>query len=228
MSATKRIICLANSRKLSGRCVAGREIVDDTTFGAWIRPVGDRPHEEISWRERSYEDGSDPMVLDVIDIPLLEPRPGTFQRENWLLDPHWYWVKVDRVEPAALVGLVDSNGPLWLNRSSTRQGSNDRVSVDDAARLETSLSLVHVENLSLRVFAPSAAFGDTKRRVQASFDLADDRYSLWVTDPVYEDRFLARADGTYDLGPSFLTVSLGEPYEGFVYKLVAAIIEEPR
>lgn len=227
MPSTKRIICLANSRKRRGRCVAGREILSDA-WGGWIRPVSDRPHEEISWRERTYEDGSDPRVLDVIDVPLIEPRPGTFQRENWLLDPHWYWVKTDRVDPSALVELVDCNGPLWLNRSSTRQGMNDRVSVDDAAALETSLSLIHVEKLSIRVFTPGADFGDRRRRVQARFELGDAHYSLWVTDPVHERRFHAQADGTYDLGPSFLTISLGEPFEDYVYKLVAAIIEETR
>ncbi|MGH7707024.1 MAG: dual OB domain-containing protein, partial [Vulcanimicrobiaceae bacterium] len=36
----KRIVCLANSRKLQGRCVAGRELQKNGP-GAWIRPVSD-------------------------------------------------------------------------------------------------------------------------------------------------------------------------------------------
>ncbi|MFF9673890.1 hypothetical protein ACF1GS_19710 [Streptomyces eurythermus] len=31
--------------------------------------------------------------------------------------------------------------------------------------------------------------------------------------------------GTYRLGESFLTVSLGEEFKGYLYKMVAAIIE---
>jgi len=47
MATVKRIVCLANSRKLQGRCIAGREIVQGKP-GAWIRPVSAREHEEVS------------------------------------------------------------------------------------------------------------------------------------------------------------------------------------
>lgn len=40
--------------------------------------------------------------------------------------------------------------------------------------------------------------------------------------PEYERRFLSQPDGDYELGESYLTISLGEPYEGYCYKLVAA------
>ena len=56
---TKRIVCLANSRKLSGRCVAGRELVADRPE-AWVRPVSAREHQEVSEHERQYQDSSDP------------------------------------------------------------------------------------------------------------------------------------------------------------------------
>ena len=89
MTIVKRLVCLANSRKLSGRCVAGKELIQGVV-GGWIRPVSDRPKEEVSKDERQYEDGSDPRVLDLIDIPLREPRPKSYQSENWLLDPQFY------------------------------------------------------------------------------------------------------------------------------------------
>jgi hypothetical protein len=86
MPDVKRIACLANSRKPSGRCIAGIEVADQQRKG-WIRPVSDRPNQAVSEYERQYEDGSDPTVLDIIDVPLLRHTPHTFQRENWLLDP---------------------------------------------------------------------------------------------------------------------------------------------
>lgn len=67
MSITRRIVCLANSRKMQGRCVAGREL-NAGVAGSWIRPVSDRPAEEVSEYERQYQDGSDPRVLDIISV----------------------------------------------------------------------------------------------------------------------------------------------------------------
>ncbi|HXF07313.1 MAG TPA: hypothetical protein VNK45_02115 [Candidatus Acidoferrales bacterium] len=86
MTIVKRIVCLANSRKLNGRCVAGIEITRGNKRVGWIRPVSAREHEEVSEYERQYQDGSDPRVLDVIDVPLIAPKPKDYQQENWLLD----------------------------------------------------------------------------------------------------------------------------------------------
>ena len=80
------------------------------------------------------------------------------------------------------------------------------------------------------MFAPGAAFGNPKRRVQANFQHRGIRYALWVTDPVIERDYKARADGTYTIGECCLCVSLGEPLqkqngESCRYKLVAAVIQ---
>lgn len=34
----RRIVCLANSRKLSGRCIAGKELLSDKLIAAIIQP----------------------------------------------------------------------------------------------------------------------------------------------------------------------------------------------
>jgi hypothetical protein len=221
---TKRIVCLANSRKLSGRCIAGKENVDGKP-GGWVRPVSDREHEEVSELERRYEDGSDPKVLDLIDVPLIEARAHAFQRENWLLDPQYYWQKAGQVGWTNLQSLLDPVSDLWINGQSTFNGLNDKVDFSQAAQLQTSLRLIHVNELSLEVCAPGAAFGNSKRRVQGRFKYAGTHYHLWVTDPVYERRYLAQANGRYEIGECCLTISLGEPHEGFCYKLIAAVVE---
>lgn len=194
----------------------------------WIRPVSAREHEEVSEGERGYQNGEDPQVLDVIDVPVLEARPGTFQSENWLLDPGYYWSKVSRLDANDLGDYVDNEGALWLNVGSTMAGLNDEIPVEQANELTTSLTLVHVPAVRISVFSPGAAFGNPKRRVQARFKLGGDDYWLWVTDPTYERRYLAQDNGEYALGPCYMTVSLGEPYGGYAYKLVAAIIEGTR
>ena len=223
MPDVKRIVCLANSRKLHGRCVAGREWRDGCA-GRWIRPVSGREHQEVSEYERQYEDGSDPRILDVIDVPVLEARPRSFQSENWLLDPEYYWEKVGKLSWFDLPVLADPIAPLWRDGHSTYHGRNDKIPLELADSVGDSLRLVHVDNLQLSVFKPGEAFGNAKRRVQGRFRHAGSRYCLWVTDPAYERRYLAKLDGDYQIGECFLTVSLGEPFGGAVYKLIASII----
>ena len=225
MQDVKRIVCLANSRKLHGRCVAGREWIDGHS-GRWIRPVSAREHQEVSEYERQYEDGSDPRVLDIMDVPLLEPspEPARYQSENWLLDPEYYWEKVGRLSWFELPALADPVSPLWLDGHSTYHGQNDTIPLELADSVGDSLKLIHVDSLQLSVFKPGEAFGNTKRRVQGRFRHAGTWYCLWVTDPEYERRYLAKLDGEYPVDECFLTVSLGEPYAGSIYKLLASIM----
>jgi hypothetical protein len=197
--------------------------------------VSARPGEEVSEEERQYEDGSDPKVLDVIDVPLLEHRPHACQTENWLLDADRYWRRVRRADWNELQAHVEDPPTLWINTGSTYHGIHDEILQSDADTLPRSLYLIRVPRIDLTVFAPSAAFGNPKRRVQAKFLHAGVRYSLRVTDPLIERGFLARGDGDYAIGESCLTISLGEPFEKkgqwYRYKLVAAIVErdaEPR
>ena len=119
---------------------------------------------------------------------------------------------------------MDFAPTLWIDGYSTINGNNDRIPLDLAKSLSSSLLLVHVEQLQLSVLAPGEAFGSSKRRVQGRFQYAKKRYDLWVTDPAYERQYLKQDDGAYSLGPCYLTISLGEPWNDFCYKLIAAII----
>ena len=228
VSRSKRIVCLANSRKLSGRCIAGREWTEEEGVGSWVRSVSAREHQEVSEYERQYEDGSDPRVLDIIEIPVLEPLPRDCQTENWLLDPQHYWERTGTYSPLDLPALTDPVEPFWIDGYSTHHGRNDRIPVDSTDSITSSLRLIRVDELGLEVFMPGDAFGNTKRRVQGRFAHSGQEYAFWVTDPQYERRYLAKLDGSYRLGECYLTISLGEPHEGFFYKLIAALIEPDR
>lgn len=229
MTATKLIVCLANSRKHNGRCIAGVEIVGGRPAD-WVRPVSDRPGAEVSEYERQYPDGSDPRVLDLLEVPLLAPAPDAYQAENWLLDPDSYWERKGRVSWDQLAGLEDDEIPLWPDVApSTYHGASDRVRASEADRFADSLRLIRVADLTIRVFAPSAAFNNPKRRVQGDFTYLGTQYRVWVTDPVVERHYLAQADGTYEVGECYVTMSLGERADdGYCYKLIAAVITEER
>ena len=228
METVKSLLCLANSRKLNGRCVAGIELSGSNRRVAWIRPVSAREHEEVSEYERQYEDGSDPQVLDVMNVPLLEARPKNYQQENWLLDPDQYWQKVASSRWRELERLVDPVSPLWIDGYSTYNGRIDRIPLAQATGLTSSLRIIRVDGVRLSVFKPGEAFGNPKRRVQGGFRYSGTDYQLWITDPRYEREYLTKSDGDYDIGESYLTVSLGEPHNEACYKLIAAIMERAK
>ena len=188
--------------------------------------MSDRKTEEVSKSERQYKDGSDPQLLDIMNVSLLRPKikSESPQRENWLLDTDFYWEKHGRMHRRDLASLVDREEPLWLNTGSERNGLNYRIPVSFAGNLDSSLRLIQVEKLTLSVFAPGEYFGNPERRVQGQFRHAGDEYHFWVTDPEYERFYRNKGNGKYEIGVSFLTVSLSEPHEDYYYKFIAAII----
>lgn len=225
MLLVKRIVCLANSRKYAGHCVAGKNLDREST-GQWIRPVSERPFQAVSWDERQYRDGSEPRVLDIIALPVKNSQPNSYQSENWLVDPERHWAYAGTLSWRDLHAFAETPLSLWRNGSNTTHGLNDRVLFTEAKTMQRSLYLIGLAAISVRVFAPGVRFGETRRRVQASFTYRDVPYRLWITDPVLEQRYRACDDGVYPIGPCFATISLGEPVkDGYCYKLVAAIIE---
>ena len=220
----KRLVCLASSRKPQGRCIAGKELLADGRPGKWVRPVSGRENEGVSAWERRYRDGGEPRVLDVMDVPLLSAQPNSYQAENWVIASGRRWRRVDRMAWSQLAKLVDPLAPLWTNSHSTFHGTNDRVPMSAAENLDHSLRLVEVNQMRLFVSAPGADFDNPARKVQGRFRHGGTDYWLRVTDPEYERTYLEKPDGTYSIGKSLLTVSLGAPHEGYAYKLIAAII----
>jgi hypothetical protein len=187
---TKTLLCLANSRKPpNGRCVAGREI-SGASFGDWVRPVSARPTEEVSEEERRYEDGRDPEVLHVLDVPLAQPVPRHHQVENHQIDDGYYWGYERSATWPEVLRAVEQPATLWVNGYSTYNGHNDRVPDSIAFAQKSSLVLVRPEQLAICVVTEGATFGNPRRRVRARFQLNGVSYNFVVTDPVIERQYL--------------------------------------
>lgn len=219
----KRIVCLANSRKNNGHCVAGKELVGDSA-GKWIRPVSGRESRELTWAERAYKGMKDPAILDIIEVPLSRPLPENHQTENYLIEKGVVWQCAGALSHADLAGFADQPAQLWANGTSSRAGKNDRVDAASVLLFYGSLYLLHLPRLVARVGVPAVTHGRAKRKVYVDFALGGEEYSLPMTDPHVEKDYLARNNGEYVLEDTYITVSLSEPFAGQCYKLADSLI----
>lgn len=210
---TKIIICFANSRKPpSGRCIAGKELTP-AGVGPWIRPISARPTHELSEEERWYQNGQDPRVLDVIEVPIVGPRPHAYQVENFLIDDQFYWSSTARATKSQVMACLDSvTGPLWGVGSST-YGTNDRIDEHAAGSLGSSLKLVEVKDLKVTVGIEGAEFGNARRKVRGEFTLHGIPYRLSITDPTVEREYYQKSNGSYPVGHAILCLSRARPIE---------------
>ncbi|MFC7612603.1 hypothetical protein ACFQV2_01980 [Actinokineospora soli] len=218
---TKRFVCLANSRKHSGRCVAGIEL----GTGRWVRPISDRAGRELSILERRCPDGTEPALLDVIDVPVVGHQPDGVHRENWLIETGAPWRRPGRMAWGGARTFSRDAGPLWANGHQTSGGVNDVVPADELDVAGGTLRLVHVDAVTVEVARAPYRANDRRPTVRVRFEHAGDEYAFKLTDPLQETRFREAGIGSHVLGESLLTVSLSEEFDDRFYKLVAAIIE---
>ena len=227
MAYVKRIVCLANSYKTGGSCIAGK-VVSKDGYGAWIRPVSARPTEEVSFFEYCYEGYASPKLLDIIDIPLLEAKPHNHQTENHVIQAG-RWVKKGSFAWNSLDELRDRPDALWANTDSTKAGGlYDCTSPHEAARFDYSLVLIKRKELVVEVDT-STWDGRTKKTYRGKFKYKGVNYSLKITDPVARAALKPKEVGEYALNDVYLCSSLTEKYkeDGRCHKLIAAIFTNP-
>ncbi len=226
------IICLANSRKHSGRCIAGLR----TDGNGWMRPVSILPEGILQERHYTLTDDSEAQLLDVIRIPFDKPRPQPHHPEDWQIRPDT-WELSTRTLTKEHIACLKANltyGPELLGNAE------DRILYPASAHgsiTESSLALVQPENLHFHVKARK----NGEKQVRVLFELGGADYNLAITDLEWEPRLKSQEIGIYtldDFGISpfdtpLLTISLSEPLlsevagENRCYKLVAALFLAP-
>lgn len=225
MKYSKTIVCFANSRKTSGRCIAGKEWRDGNP-GEWVRPVSTRPTHEIAEEERRYEDGRDPQLLDIVLVPCESHQPLAYQRENHVIDPTDYWTPRGTLAWKNIASWFDKPNTLWGTGQSSYTGLHNRVAIGQEDG--SSLYLISVERLRLLVGRKAPEYHDSKRAVRGEFSYRGTTYRMDVTDPAIEQKYLGQTDGQYELTKPVLCVSLGDPYQGYFYKLLAGVLYAER
>lgn len=224
------MLCLANSRKYGARCVAGLLYGG----GGWIRPIGTTEMGALTPTECSYQDGTEPRVLDRISLELLEPCPEWHQPENWRITSG-RWQRLASPERSVRLRHFQKRlvvGPELLG------SRDDRISCDTFSAqypAAASLALILPEQIRWSVRLTS----NRSCQVRTHFLLGDTHYNLAVTDPVWEKQCgkleeLEKRYTTEEVGfmlrPDerlLLTVSLGQPFNGYRYKLAAAVFAIP-
>jgi ATP-dependent DNA helicase RecQ len=218
----KDIICLANSRKYAGHCIAGKEIADNQV-GNWIRPVSSRDCGELSPNDIIMQNGKIPALLDIITVPLNKHCPQFCQTENFDIDGSRRWIQKGAFPNSEVSRLCDEADHLWINGYHSYQGLNDRVPLNQAdLDLSSSLLFIKPDRLTFIVAENSKLL----KKVRAKFDYRGETYCLTVTDPLVENQYLKVNMGEYpvDNNIAYLCVSIGEPHEGYRYKLVAGVV----
>jgi len=209
-----KIICLANSYKHNGRCIAG---IDEA--GRWVRPVSSGQKRAID-KDTRIIDGNEPQILDVLEVPLHAHGPvDGCQPENKLLKAG-QWKRIGSVKPEDLLKYCETDSVILHNNRDHIPASCFRMIPSYGWK---SLQLVHNDNV---IFEQDE---NDKAKWRANFvNSKGTALSLRVTDPAICER-LER--GNHISKDCLLTVSMAPGWSPDkqtpkkCYKFVAGVIE---
>ena len=213
------LICLANSYKRGGRCIAGVEIlIDEHKQWNVVRNSNGTPH-WIRPIDSSTEFGEIPEYIAVTIhmlsvVRLIDVTPCICQAHSEDVSFSRMEV-VGNITPskAALEELTDSfHYDIFFNSERT-------ISIDTYARGDYSLMLIHPEKIELR---PDPTKTKAKYRMIISYKNAS--YDLPVTDPEYLHHVENSSFTPIPSHEVYLCLSVGMEYEGQHHKLVAGVI----
>jgi Dual OB-containing domain len=223
------LICLASSNKMGGRCVAGLRVDGK----GWVRPIAsDTDYGQLYSSHCRLKDDADPEVLDVIGVSLENYKPSPGQPENWTIG-EGPWQLIARPLGPELYSVLRS---ALVPGPSLFGSTGRRVPETPAGEAPTS-SLALVTPSKLRLFLEPDLYHRLQPRV--IFELNGQSYNLPITDPAWTTRIVRKLLPLERVGHSheivgiskerevLFTVSLGEAFRGYCYKLVAGIIALP-
>lgn len=215
-------VCLANSWREGGKCVAGIRLDGK----GWIRPVNSPEGGALQQRYYTLYAGRPIALLDHVRVAATRPCPLPYHPENWLLEEGKSWKLIDtlNVQKArqVLTPYLTGGPTLFGNDAPWRNSSEFQDNPSEA-----SLLLVSPQGLQWSVWN---SWG--KRKCRAQFHLGGAHYDLPLTDPEWNIRILKLEDGSYTTkqvagsdATVALTVSLGAPFalqNNRCYKIVQA------
>lgn len=204
-----RIVCLANSIKIGGRCIAGIELDNrnnpkiQSGHPKWIRPISRMGHGEVNIQLVSHI-----SLLDVVELEVTDsPENLGCQSENIYFNE----------DSLRIGGTLDFNN---LNNFCSRQslifGNRGKaVSEDVINDLTYSLMLIKTGQFEIILH-------DNKLRM--TFVYEGNEYDLPITDPTFYTAHLKNRKLLKDVDFLYLCISLGVEHNGWHSKLIAGVI----
>lgn len=212
MNEKTRIVCLANSYKEGGRCVAGIELGPDNEIPCvkkWIRPVCRTQHDEIPICLVQHI-----KPMDIIEFEITGDASKGYQSENVYFDTNSI-KKIDFLDNSKLPFLCcNSPQSLFGNRGKA-------VSEEHISELKSSLILI-----SVSLFEVTERLYENKShpQIRFKFDYNYNQYELPITDPIFLERYKSNKQLLKDIELVYLVISVGILHEGWHYKLVASVL----
>ena len=215
----KYFMCLANSYKHGGRCIAGIEVVpqSDGSYGIvrhedgrprWIRPISMSVNGEIpNHLAESFK------IFSLVKLTDVEPCPEKAHTE----DVHCSRMEICPFELSPTKDFLDQLIDTRHQAVFYFRGKAIPATIID--RLDYSLMLIHPDSI--------CAYCDEERensKYRMKFSYYGSNYDFPITDPVFLEQFKKSPDRYTDLKDVYLVLSLGIEFEGFHFKLVATVV----
>ena len=215
----KYFICLANSYKHGGRCIAGIEVVPqsdgslvivrhDDGRPRWIRPVSMSVNGEIpNHLAESFK------IFSLVKLTEVEPCPDKAHTE----DVHCSRMEICPLDVSPTKDFLKQLIDAQHQTAFYYKGKAIPAKIID--RLDYSLMLIHPEN--------AVAYCDEERensKYRIKFSYFGSNYDFPITDPIFLEQFKKSPEKYADLKEVYLVLSLGMEFEGFHFKLVATVV----
>jgi hypothetical protein len=206
-------VCLANSYKEGGRCLAGIILENGSPVmqngkPKWIRPVSQTAHGEVPSHLVSHIN-----LLDVVKIEIISSVPDGYQSENVLFDTNSITI-TDKFPVIDIISLCDnSHTTLFGNKGGA-------VTPENAALLSTSLRMIKVVNFNV---VEKKYEDNPNPKLRLSFTFSGVSYEIPITDPAFLSAYKLNKDLISNSSDVFSVISLGVLHQNWHSKLVAGI-----
>ena len=215
----KYFICLANSYKRNGRCIAGVEVTisqdkrwkivrNNDGSPHWIRPIDQHTeYGEILEGEARYI-----PLLSVVKLSEVEPCPHESHSED-----------VNYMQMTA-IGMINNNREVLEQLTDNVHfevfyTTELAISPEVYAKGNYSLMMIHPENIQFQ-----EDLTKNRARYRMLFSYHGTYYDCSITDPVFYEKIALQPDLLTSLTDVYLTLSIGLEYEGRHHKLIAGLI----